>query len=185
MAITEQQAIEWAADLCRQMMLVSTGLAHCFLAGGPQPPIFNWPPGSAQEEGWCQAFLRRDGRKRQTLDGTQSSKTTLANKKAADDPPFFMSFGHQSNIRAWENHFPFLQLMFDPDISAIMYRYVAEAVQWMMKGGGSHSNFQHLLWVGLRDWNTSSAWTRGVVLIYARRSCKKRTIATSKCNSIK
>jgi len=131
MPITEQQAIEWAgsatadqlttiqsfrpdgrltADLCRQMMLVSTGVAHCFLARGPQPPIFNLPPGSGQEEAWCQAFLRRDERKRQTLDGTQASKTTLANKKAADDAPFFMSFGHQSDIRAWENHFPFLQV---------------------------------------------------------------------------
>lgn len=33
----------------------------------------------------------------------------------------------------------------------------------MMHGGTGCNNFQQLLWAGLRDWETSSAWTRGVV----------------------
>jgi len=44
-----------------------------------------------------------------------------------------------------------------------MRRYIEEAVRWMMRGGSTRSNFIPLLWAGLRDWETSSAWTRGVV----------------------
>lgn len=33
----------------------------------------------------------------------------------------------------------------------------------MMNGGTARNKFQPLLWAGLRDLDTSSAWTRGVV----------------------
>lgn len=44
-----------------------------------------------------------------------------------------------------------------------MYTYIAEAVRIMMAYGTSQRSFVLLLWVGLRDWETSSAWTRGKV----------------------
>lgn len=44
-----------------------------------------------------------------------------------------------------------------------MHAYISEAVRIMMRYGTSHRSFVPLLWAGLRDWQTSSAWTRGKV----------------------
>lgn len=44
-----------------------------------------------------------------------------------------------------------------------MHAYITEAVRIMMMYGRSRSSFLPFLWVGLRDWETSSAWTRGKV----------------------
>lgn len=52
-----------------------------------------------------------------------------------------------------------------------MYHYLAEAVDWMMKGGSTRSNFIPLLWTSRRDWETCSAWTRGVVSSERRAFC--------------
>ncbi|ORY59028.1 hypothetical protein BCR35DRAFT_335126 [Leucosporidium creatinivorum] len=191
MPINEQQANEWAgsatadqltiiksfrrdgrvtADQCRQLMLVSTGVAHCFVAGGPQPPMFSLPWEPVQGAHWCQEVLKRDERKRQTLDGPQSKSTKLAHKNAAQDPGFLRTFGHERelNVQPLNSHVPFLRLMFDPNISDLMHHYIEEAVGWMLKGGSTRNSFLPLLWVGLRDWSISSAWTRGVVLLYAK-----------------
>ncbi|ORY47569.1 hypothetical protein BCR35DRAFT_336152 [Leucosporidium creatinivorum] len=166
MPITEQQAIEWAGS-----------------ATADERTALRSPRPNGRLT--ADIALRRDQRKRATLDGPQSMVTDLGHRNAAHDPAFLSTFGHMDGISANNRVVPFLRLMFDPDVSAMMHRYIEEALQWMMRGGTARNNFQPLLWVGLRDWNTSSAWTRGVVLLYARRSCKKRTIATSKCNSIK
>lgn len=64
---------------------------------------------------------------------------------------------------------PFIAEFFAHSFSAfffaatMMYRYVEQAVNWMMTGGSSRNNFLPLLWAGARDWEISSAWTRGVV----------------------
>lgn len=50
-----------------------------------------------------------------------------------------------------------------PFPAAEMHNYISEAVRWMMNGGTARNNFKPLLWAGLRDWDSSSAWTRGVV----------------------
>jgi hypothetical protein len=39
----------------------------------------------------------------------------------------------------------------------MMRHYIEEAVNWMIWGGKAHNNFIPLLWIGLRDWETSSA----------------------------
>jgi len=46
-----------------------------------------------------------------------------------------------------------------------MHVYIAEAVRIMMLYGRGQSSFIPLLWTGLRDWETSSAWTRGKVRV--------------------
>ncbi|ORY59022.1 hypothetical protein BCR35DRAFT_201266 [Leucosporidium creatinivorum] len=49
-----------------------------------------------------------------------------------------------------------------------MRPYISEAVRWMLSGGSIRQNFVPILWMGLRDWATSSAWTRGQTLLAAR-----------------
>jgi hypothetical protein len=44
-----------------------------------------------------------------------------------------------------------------------MKAYVADAVRLMLMYGRSRASFVPLLWLGLRDWETSSAWARGKV----------------------
>lgn len=48
-------------------------------------------------------------------------------------------------------------------LAALMHSYILETLGLMMHGGTSRNNFIPILWAGVRDWETSSAWTRGVV----------------------
>ncbi|ORY59018.1 hypothetical protein BCR35DRAFT_335118 [Leucosporidium creatinivorum] len=189
MPITEQQAVEWAGSVtadeltalptssngrltlqrCHQMISVSTAVVHCLIPGGAQPPVLPLPEGRREPAStWCAHLLTRDDRKRQTLSGARLIRTGLANTNGADDDRFLRTFGHKQEIADRGPGSPFLKIMYDPMVSAMMHNYVQEAVQWMLKGGTSRNSFLPLLWAGFRDWATSSAWTRGVVFLYAK-----------------
>lgn len=56
-----------------------------------------------------------------------------------------------------------------------VHAYVAEAVRIMMSYGSGRMSFVPLLWAGLRDWEASSAWTRGKVSHFARFLSPTRT----------
>lgn len=131
MPIAQQQAIEWAgpatadqltalrsprpdgrltAKMSEYMVNVSSAVVYCIIAGGPHPPIFPVPGPASQIDQWCRSTLLRDERKRETLKGSQSTKTSLANKNAAQDPTFLRTFGHQADMRIHDPNIPFLRV---------------------------------------------------------------------------
>lgn len=181
------------ASTCLTMLKCSTEVVHCFIEGGTEPPILPLNDSDHYlYRRWCEEVLRRDARKTQTSKGDYATRTGLANRSREDDPGFLVHEREYSifpdHILSQEAddlscssclnrlfvrlffrsaRFRFIvELLADPLLrftAARMHDYISEAVSWMLHGGRGRNNFRPLLWVGLRDWETSSAWTRGVV----------------------
>ncbi|ORY59030.1 hypothetical protein BCR35DRAFT_201549 [Leucosporidium creatinivorum] len=175
MPITEQEAIAWigsaTADsliplpvgrlpyhIIRQMVDFSTEVVHCIMPGGPTPPLFSSMLRHPEFVGWCQKVLERDERKR-----TNEATRLYGNGGLSQDDSFRRTFGHESDLTPMASAMPFLRIMFDWEFNRVTHAYVAEAKRIMMSYGSSRTGFIPLLWAGHRDWETSSAWTRGKV----------------------
>lgn len=130
MPITEQQALDWAgsktayeltalpsfpdgrlrASTCRYMISVSTAVVHCILPDAPEPPTLRPSEHLVQLEIWGGEVLRRDERKRQTLEGKEAVRTGLAHKDSAGDQPFLKTFGYEHDISPRNRGVPFLRV---------------------------------------------------------------------------
>ncbi|ORY59027.1 hypothetical protein BCR35DRAFT_335125 [Leucosporidium creatinivorum] len=185
MPITEQEALAWtgptAADslvplpterltaaTMRLILDFSTEVIHCFIAGGASPPLFALAArvdGSRDLMNCCRRVLERDNSKRRTCDEAPSPDYVAGTRSTQDS--FLRTFGHQHEIGNLGGY-PFIKLMFHPQLSADMHAYISEAVRIMMSYVTSRRSFITLLYAGSRDWQTCSAWTRGKVLLVAR-----------------
>ncbi|ORY59015.1 hypothetical protein BCR35DRAFT_335113 [Leucosporidium creatinivorum] len=115
---------------------------------------------------WSRQILERDEAKRQTCRVAYVQDNIAC--RPNDEVVLRKTFGHQKDLIPHSPKMPFLRIMFDQTVSREMHSYVTEAVRIMLRYGNSHTSFIPLLWAGLRDWETSSAWTRGKVLLVAR-----------------
>lgn len=129
MAITKEQAIEWAGtktadeitklplradgrlrrDTCLSMLQVCTSVVHCFIEGGSDPPILPLHPAQILFRRWCDDLLTRNARKTQTLQGDSFVRSGLANRKAVDDSSFLRTFSRPRSASQM-NHYPYLHV---------------------------------------------------------------------------
>ncbi|ORY37702.1 hypothetical protein BCR35DRAFT_336595 [Leucosporidium creatinivorum] len=196
MPITEQEAASWSGaatadhlsglprprisrDIGLSMLSFRDQVIHCFY-GGPNPPLFAFPEHQRTAEQlqlWCFSSLERDEKKRVGIE--TGARQSFIHGDRGHDEGFLRTLGHRSDITG--TNVPFLRVMFDDSLSAQMHAYVAESVRWMLTYGKGHASFIPILWAGLRDWETSSAWTRGKVLLLA---IKYRQIITQGVESL-
>lgn len=123
MPISEQQADEWAGSATAdyldpippnrirfgtllQMVDFSTAVIHCFVAGGPTPPIL--PEGlTNQMLDWCGQVLHRDEGKREACILNPSNNLAFM---PSGEEGFRQSFGRANDISPRNNHVAFLRV---------------------------------------------------------------------------
>lgn len=125
MPISEQQAAQWAGSATADSLLpmsqhrirfgtlhqivdFSTAVIHCFVEGGPTPPIL--PEGlTYQMLDWCGQVLERDRVKREACITNPSNNLAFM---PSSEEGFRQSFGHASEITPRNNHMAFTRVIY-------------------------------------------------------------------------
>ncbi|ORY59023.1 hypothetical protein BCR35DRAFT_355335 [Leucosporidium creatinivorum] len=158
---------------CRQILDTTVAVVRCFVPAPGIPAIFLSV--TTREQHLCTFIMDKEQSRRSSMRRMRDRSAGLP--AAADDGAFRRGYGHENEVSAQNTNVPFLRLMYNPDAVNRMLPYIREAVQWMTSGGSNQRNFVPMLYLGFRDWETSSAWTRGETLIAARAYKERVAVA--------
>ncbi|ORY68073.1 hypothetical protein BCR35DRAFT_315373 [Leucosporidium creatinivorum] len=151
---------------CRQMILLSTAVIRCLLPDQPgSAPLFE-----IELTHWlrarCEQVLQRDQSKMEELAGKREH--SYAFSTVPKNASFLLTFTSPRDVSPHNQGVPFVRIMFDPQIAALVHSYISDVVSRMMRGATRQEHFSGLLWATIRDWDSCSAWTRGKALLQAR-----------------